>query len=563
MESIFFEISLILIVGTVCAAVAKLLRQPMIPAYILAGVLLGPPVLHVIERGEFLETLSTFGIAFLLFLVGIELDLRKLLKSGKVAILLGVVQMAASIGIGFFIIRMLGFDSAAAFFLATALGFSSTIVVMKLLSERKELDTLFGQIVIGIMLTQDFIAVLFLIFFNVFTGDTSGSALVSEIGLTVVKGLLLFALAFITSKYLLVHVFKFFARSTELLFLGSICWCLIFVILSIFLGFSIEVGALLAGVSLSFLPYSIEIAHRVKSLRDFFLPIFFAILGGQLMFGGGSNIAVPTVLLSILVLIVSPIVVIGVLLLLRYRTRTSFMAGISIGQVSEFSFILVSAGFTAGIISEDIVSLVALIGLVTMTLSAYMIEYGEPLYAIFRPLLRKFERDSSGIGSESLPKGLQNHVILFGHHTMGYKAEQIIRALKKPLVIVDYNPDVIEKLGESDIPHLYGSMNDEEVVEKAGIASAEYVVSTVHNPRVILEFLDYVKKNKIDTQVIVTAYDIDDALEFYEHGASFVIYPTLIGADYLINILKGSIKRKRSTHIKELEKLRTVQYGTV
>lgn len=561
MEEIFLEISLILIAGTVCAGIAKYLRQPMIPAYILAGVLLGPSVFNVIHRGEFLEALSTFGIAFLLFLVGIELDLRKLLKSGKVSILLGFAQMAFAIGFGYLVIRLLGFESTPAFFLAAALGFSSTIVVLKLLSERKELDTLYGQIVIGMMLTQDFFALMFLIFFNVFTGDASGGAFMSEIGITVIKGIAMIGLALLLSKYVLVHIFKFFARSTELLFLGSICWCLLLVIASILFGFSIEVGAFIAGVSLSFLPYSIEIAHRVKSLRDFFLPIFFAILGGQLMFSEVSDVFVPTVVLSALVLFASPIVVVGILLLLRYRTRTSFQSGLAIGQVSEFSFILVSAGFAAGIIQQEIVSLVALIGLVTMTLSAYMIEYNEALYALFRPLLQKFERKGKK-GYEQLPDTLEGHTILFGHHTMGHKVQQVIEKAKMKYLIVDYNPDVIERLQDTTISHLYGSMNDEEVLEKAGIERAATIISTVHNARVVMEFLDYVRKNKIDARIIVTAYDIDDALEFYERGASYVIYPTLIGGEMLKRILQGDVKRRRSQQIKELERLHALQYGS-
>ncbi|MFC1598079.1 cation:proton antiporter [Patescibacteria group bacterium] len=562
MDAIFFEISMILIVGTVCAAVAKFLRQPMIPAYILAGVLLGPSVFKVIERGELLETLATFGIAFLLFLVGIELDLRKLIKTGKVSIFIGVIQMAFAIGIGYLIIRALGFESGSAFFLAVALGFSSTIVVMKLLGERKELDSLYGQIVIGIMLTQDFIAILFLLFFGVFTGDASGVALISEIGMTVIKGAALISVALLASRYILSHVFRYFAKTSELLFLGSIMWALVFSIMAILLGFSVEVGALLAGISLSFLPYSIEIANRVSSIRDFFLPIFFAVLGGQLVFSGAGHVVIPTVVLSSLVLFVSPIVVIGILLWFGYQARTSFHAGTSIGQVSEFSFILVSLGFAAGIVSEDIVALVALIGLVTMTLSSYFIEYMDPIFAIFKPFLKSFERKGKAAKLERVPKHLTHHVILFGYHSMGYRAHQIVEKMGKPFVVVDNNPDVVAKLEETDILHLYGSISDDEVLEKVHISRADFIICTVPNAKAVLGLLAYVKKNKIKAKLIVTAFHVDDALDFYKGGAAFVLYPTLLSADYLTNILKGDIRKQRSQHLKEIKDLQSVQLTT-
>ncbi len=557
MESIFFEISIVIIVGTSCAAIAKLLRQPMIPAYILAGILLGPTVFHVIESEELLETLSTFGIAFLLFLVGIELDLRKFLKTGKVAIILGVVQMAFAVGAGYVIIRLMGFDNISAIFLAVALGFSSTILIMKLLGERKELETLYGRIVIGLMLTQDFIAVMFLIFFDVFSGSAVGSELVSAIGFTIVKGFFLFSLALILSRYVLKYVFAYFARSSELLFLGAICWCLIFAMLSMWLGFSIEVGALLAGVSLSVLPYHIEIAHRVKSLRDFFLPIFFAVLGGQLVFASGLDIAIPTIALSALVLIASPVVVIALMLWMGYRSRTSFQTGATIGQVSEFSFIVVSLGYVSGVIERDIVSLTALIGLVTMTLSTYMIEYSNQLYAIFKPVLKRFERKGVAAKLENVPKELEHHIVIFGYSTTGFKVRDIVDDLKKPFIVVDFNPEIIKKLQHEGIPHLYGNMNDEEILEKARIKKADMIISTVPDERVSLALLNYIKQEKLRKTVIVTALDTEDAMEYYQHGASYVLFPKSISADHLSGLMNDNISSKRKKHMKELRRLRS------
>jgi len=560
MEGAFLDISVILIVATFCATIAKLFGQPMIPAYIIAGVLLGPSVFKVIHSGELLEALSTFGIAFLLFLVGIELDLRKFIKVGRVGIILGFAQMSFAIGIGFVLIRLLNFTTIEALFLAVALGFSSTILVLKLLSERKELDTVYGQIVIGLMLTQDFIAVLLLIFFTVFTQpQNTESGIVAVVLLTLCKGVGLFAAAVIASRFILSHIFRYFARSGELLFLGSICWCLVFSLLSISLGFSIEVGSLLAGISLSFLPYSIEIGHRIRSLRDFFLPIFFAVLGGQLVFSGGFGIIIPTVLLSIFVLIGSSVIVTVMLLAFGYRSRTSFMAGLVIGQVSEFSFVLVNMGFAAGIVSHSMVSLVALIGLVTMTLSSYAIVYSEQLYGLVRPILKKMQRKNHHDESEQIPTQLNHHVVLIGHHVMGYKIRTIVSALHKECIVVDHNPEVIHKLKKEGIPHVYGTTGDDDVLEKASIRSADYIVVTVPTHEEVIRLLDYVASEEMHAKVIAVAFDISVALDYYRHGATFVLHPTLITADHVERLLRENLTvSARKKHIQDLEHLMSI-----
>lgn len=559
-QQIFFEISLILITATAFATVAKFFKQPMIPAYILAGVILGPSVFHVLKSEDLLHTLSTFGIAFLLFLVGIELDIRKFLKTSRIAVVIGLLQMILSTGIGYLILISLGFSSAPAFFLSVALGFSSTIVALKVLGEKKELDTLYGQIVIGILLTQDFIAVLFLILFNVFSGNAGGEhTLVYDIGLTILKGIGLFSVAFLAARYILTHLFTSFARSSELLFLGAICWCLVFSILAHQLGFSIEVGSLLAGVSLSSLPYSVEIGYRIRSLRDFFLPIFFAILGSQLIFSDVASELLPTAILSVLVMLVSPIVVMTLLLAFGYRSRTSFQAGNAIGQVSEFSFIVVSLGYTSGIIERNIVSMIALIGLITMTVSVYMMQYDERLYQLFRPLLKKLERKSARHRMESIPDQLNDHVVLFGHHVMGYKARRILHELKLPMIVVDHNPDVIQSLVKAKIPHLYGSIGDEEILEKVRLEHAAYIISTVPKKTGTLALLQYVKRHNIKAPAIVTAFTTHDALQFYANGAAYVIFPQSISADELEDIVTESITRRRKNHIKELEHLKDIE----
>lgn len=558
MNTVFFDISVILLLGTFLATLAKFFRQPMIPAYIIAGVILGPAFLGIIEEGELLETLSTFGIAFLLFLVGIELDLRHFFKAGKIGILVGCVQMGVAVLCGYVLNVFLGFSPTEALFLALALGFSSTIVVTKLLGEKKELDTLYGQIIVGVLLTQDVIAVLLLIFFNVFTGGSHDSNLVGVIAWTLLKGVGLALAAVLASRYLLLGVFRYFARSAELLFLGAICWCLIFALLAIYLGFSIEVGALLAGVSLSILPYSTEIGHRISSLRDFFLPVFFAALGGQLFFEHAAGVIIPTLVLSLFVLIGSSVVVILLMLALGYRTRTSFQAGMTIGQISEFSFVFMNMGHSAGIVDQRMVALVALIGLVTMTLSTYCMEYSERLYTFFRPLLKKLERvqpkDTDNISSD-----LSGHAVLFGYHTMGFKIRQLLEKRGIPCIIIDHNPNVIEKLSHEGAMYMYGSIGDSEVWEKARIKHAAYVISTVPSRFGNIALLQHMTEHRVAAQSIVVAFQPQDAIECYHHGASYVLFPTALSADHLASVMDSGLAQQKEAHLAELHMLNALQ----
>ncbi|OGL83241.1 hypothetical protein A3B32_01305 [Candidatus Uhrbacteria bacterium RIFCSPLOWO2_01_FULL_53_9] len=550
---IFLEISLILIVAAFTATLAKALRQPIIPAYILAGVLLGPSVFYVIKSDQLLETLATFGIAFLLFLVGIELDVRKFMRVGKVAILAGVLQMFFAVVFGFLIIKAFGFSNTNALLLSFAMGFSSTIIGLKLIGEKKELDTLYGQLVIGMMLTQDFIAILFLLFFDVIVGiHAGGTSTLFAVGLIAAKAIGLFSLAFLSSKFALKYLFSYFAKSAELLFLGSVAWCLIVSLGAIYLGLSIEVGALLAGVSLSFLPYSHEISYRIKSLRDFFLPIFFAVLGGQLLFIASGSYIIPAVVLSALVLFGSPLLVMFFLMRMGYRARTGFQAGIAIGQISEFSFILMALAFSKGVIGHDLVAFVALIGLVTMMISAYMFEHSERLYKLIQPMLKRFEK---GIKEDHLYRvshGMRKHVILVGFNSMGRGAYRALTKAKQDVVVVDNDPSVTKNLQKEGIPNMYGSMNDDEVLDRLFIDKARAVISTVRSVPDTAELLEYAKHHAIRTKMIVTAFNIDDAKHYYDLGAHYVIVPTLMSARFVPEAL-GYSKKDAKRHAKTLQ----------
>ena len=272
MENLFFDIGVVIIIATVFAYIAKSLKQPLIPAYILTGVILGP-VLGLITNTDVITTLSEIGIAFLLFIVGLEMDIRKLKHVGMVASLGGIIQIVSVFTIAFIAALLLGFIVLESVYLALVIAFSSTMVVIKLLSDKKEIDTLHGKIIVGILLLQDIVAIMVL---SVLATLSEFSFIV--LSLSILKGLIALLIALAIGKYIFPKLFTFAAKSQELLFISAVSVSLLYSIFFNYLGFSIAIGAFVAGVSLANLPYNIEIIGKLRSLRDFFSVIFFSII---------------------------------------------------------------------------------------------------------------------------------------------------------------------------------------------------------------------------------------------------------------------------------------------
>src|SRR3989339_616412 len=375
LERLFLDISAIVVVATLLGLLARWLKQPLILGYVLAGIILGPSLFGFISEPQVIGVLSSFGIAFLLFLVGLELDLSKLKVIGRPSLLLGFGQVLFTAVVGFGIIRFFGFDSLPAIYIAIALTFSSTIIVVKLLSERQALESLYGRLAIGMLLMQDFIAIFALIILSGFAGGQVPTT--AELAFILLKGAGLIMLALLSGRFILPHLFMKLARSSELLLLSSIAWCFGFALVAVVGGFSLEIGAFLAGLALARLPYHLEIVGRVRSLRDFFITIFFVLLGSQLLFANLTAMAWPFIILSLFVLVGNPLIVMVIMGLMGYTKRTGFLVGLTVAQISEFSLILMHLGYRLGHVNTSEVALVTLIGITTITLSSYLITYGD------------------------------------------------------------------------------------------------------------------------------------------------------------------------------------------
>ena len=501
-----------------------------------------------------MQSLASIGITLLLFMIGLELNVKELKSVGKSALLAGVGQMFFTSIAGFGISLLLGFSALTSVYIGIALAFSSTILIIKLLSDKRDLKSLYGKITVGILLVQDLIAIFVLILLSTFSGVAGTSINFFEIFIAILKVIVLFGWVIFLSRNIIPKILNVIARSSESLFLFSLAWVfgIAALVSSPLIGFSIEIGGLLAGIALASSIESFQIITKVKPLRDFFITIFFVTLGMDLAFNNISQILVSVSILSVFVLFVSPIIIMIILGSLKYKKRTSFMAGLALAQISEFSLITLYLGNKIGHVPEEVLSIITFVGVITFVVSTYFITNSNYIYKLLVPFLGIFERKSSD--GEKEPDELQNHIILIGANRMG---EGILNALLKKnvkFVVVDFDPDIIEKLNRRKIKTFFGDISDPEIAQAVNAQNADLIISTASDPEDNLLLLKTIKKFK-KVKVIVAAFDKSDARDFYKAGADYVIMPHIAGGNHLASILIADDHLRLIEEHKEKEKV--------
>jgi len=467
-------------------ALGRAVKMPAIVVYLLCGVLLGP-VTGVVEVGDGLNLVSEFGIVLLLFLVGLELSLDKIKDVGKVAILAGLGQVVFTAAGGYMLCWVLDFTMMEALFLATGLTFSSTVVVVKLLDAKGELNSLYGRIAVGIFLVQDIVVILVLTLLSgIASSEGSGDGVsfwVLGLGLLKAFGgmLLLMALSLMASKYILPRPFKWAARSPEILLVWAISWCFAMVFAAYELGLSLEIGAFLAGMSLAQLPYNDDLRRRVHPLMNLFIAVFFVMLGVKVDVGGALSNWWPTLVLSVFVLIGNPLIFIGIIGKMGYGRKTAFLTSVTVAQISEFSFIFAGMGMSMGLIGADILSITAMVGVITIAISSYMIIYNHGLYAwVLRAgfLRWKFLDGKPEITDRIVHAGefLEGHVIVTGMNSLGRELVRRLVAKGEDVLALDTDPAKLEGLPGRV---LLGSAEYLSVLEEAGYSRAKLIVSAL------------------------------------------------------------------------------------
>lgn len=538
-STIFAQLSLVIAVVAAVSIIMRILRQPLIVGYILTGILVGPSFLHLIHDTGTFEGFSKIGIALLLFIIGMGLNFDIIRKLGKTVIVVAALEIGVMLALGFILAKAMGMSSMDALFIGAALTFSSTIIIVKVLNDKREQTRLYGQICIGILLVEDIAATIALL---VVDAGKSGGLDIGDIGMLALKGALLAGILALVSTKVLPRVSKFIASSQELLFLFAIAWG--FGIASIFsmAGFSLEVGALFAGVSLAGLPYAQEIAARLKPLRDFFVVVFFIVLGEGLELHNLGSALLPALAFSALVIVFKPLLVMIGLGSLGYTKRTSFKAGLPIAQISEFSLVLVVLAHQAGLVSAATSATVTLIAIITIAVTTYLMHFDDELYGKIEHSLRFFERR---IIKEETKSSVAYPIILFGYHKGGHEFTRVFRDMRKRFVVVDYNPEVIEELERRHIHFMYGDATDLELLRELNIHKAKLVVSVMTDFEVNLSLLKQVVHENPHTIFICHADTFEEASELYQHGATYVMMPYLIGSERISNFLKRTTLSKK------------------
>lgn len=549
---VFVEISLILVATVLVAGILQLVKQPLIIAYIITGVLLGPYFLNLVDSTETLDIFSSMGISLLLFIIGLSLNPLVIKEVGKISLITGIGQVVFTSAIGFLIAKFLGFNSVAAIYIAVALTFSSTIIIMKLLSDKKELGRLYGKISIGFLLVQDLIASMALIGITSFVGQDNTSAALLQTG---TKIFFIGVAFYLITTLVLPKVMGFFAQSSELLFVTALGWGFGMATIAQFVGLSAEIGALFAGVALATSPYSHEISSKMKPLRDFFTILFFVLLGANMVVEATSAMLVPAAVFSLFILVGNPLIVLILMGVFGYRRETGFKAGLTVAQISEFSLVLVILGNRVGHLTNEVVSLVTIVGIFTITISTYLIMYADQLFAWLSPYLKIFERR---VIKEKHPTKLKHPVILFGYQGTGIHLVEVLHQEKRPFLVVDFNPEVIQYLESRHIPCLFGDATSTELLQELINEHTNLVVSTIpkfSTGALIINFCNGVNK-KIKT--IVASETRDEGLELYDLGADYVIMPHYLSGLRLKDLMKGDLKKKllteKKSHLQYLRK---------
>ena len=524
----FVEIAAILGLATLTGIIGQKLRQPLIIMFLATGILAGPSALGIIHSYEQIELLAHIGIALLLFIVGLKLDLNLIRTTGSVALATGLGQIVFTSIIGFAIAVAMGMSYLSAAYVSVALTFSSTIIIVKLLSDKKEIDSLHGQIALGFLIVQDIAAILALVGLTTLGasvgGEDSGYLSFLTIG---AKGVGLLGAVALLMKYAIPYLTRRLAHSLELLTLFAISWAVLLGAGSELLGFSKEVGAFLAGVSLASTTYRDSIGARLASLRDFLLLFFFIDLGARLDWSMVGSQLGSSLVFSIFVLVGNPLIVLVIMGAMGYRRRTGFLAGLTVAQISEFSLIVAALGLSIGHIAEETVGLITLVGVVTIFLSTYMILYSYPLYNALSSPLKIFERRNPHreAAIDTLAETEAVDVILMGLGNYGSGLMEHLIRRKNAMVGIDFDPGALDKWRSREVPVLYGDMADPEMHEQLPLKKARWVISAVRSKEMNLALVRSLKKNGYAGKVALTATSDQEAAEFEDAGANLVFRP--------------------------------------
>jgi Kef-type K+ transport system membrane component KefB len=523
----FVEFSLLIALAASVSIFMHVIKQPLIIGHIFTGLIAGTFFAGIVGSTEILGLFSEIGIAILLFLVGLHLHPKNIKQFGAIAVITGVGQVVFTSIAGYFISVAIGLDTISALYVGIALAFSSTIIVMKLIGDKGEIDSLYGRIAIGFLLVQDLIAILIMFMLPLVASDNLSTGVIIAM---LTEGIILLLGMYLISKFIIPTVGTFVAKSRELLFVFTIAWGLGISALFYTFGFSIESGALVAGISLATLPMRREVSARLTPVRDFFIIMFFILLGAQMNFGDITALLPTAAILSALVLIGNPVILMSIMGALGYKKKTSLQTGFTVAQISEFSLIVIALGYKLGHLSEETVSLVTLVGLITIFGSTYLISYSQQIYKALEKYLNIFERKHIREQSEDTTT---YKALIFGAGRTSHKLFRSFKSKDTTYLIIDHDPEIVKSLEQEGLEVQYGDASNIEFIESLDMSDLQVLVSTIVDIDINILILLTARKSRPDTIVIGTANNTSDALALYDSGFDYVIMPHLLGSQHI------------------------------
>jgi Kef-type K+ transport system membrane component KefB/K+/H+ antiporter YhaU regulatory subunit KhtT len=528
LEEAFYEIASILGLAAILGGIAMLLRQPLIMAFLATGILAGPTGFSLLQSHGQIEILAQIGVALLLFVVGLKLDLSLIKTTGPVALATGLGQVIFTSLFGFIIVLWMDFSVVSALYIAVALTFSSTIIIVKLLSDKKEIDALHGKIAVGFLIVQDIVAILAMIMLTALGGAGAGNSnAFMKIALIAGKGIGFIAFVGLLMRFVLPGLMKRIAGSQELLVLFAIAWAVFLGAVGDYLGFSKEVGAFVGGVSLASTQYRESISARLVSLRDFLLLFFFIDLGARLDFNMVGPQVINAIYLSLFVLVGNPLIVLLIMGIMGYRKRTGFLAGLTVAQISEFSLILGALGVSLGHINMEAMSLITLVGVVTICLSSYMIIYSGPMYRWLASPLSIFERKHPHREKlvDQISEAPEVDILIIGLGNYGGGLAQHLLDRQKRIAGVDFDPQALEVWRSKGMPVVFGDIGDPEFLDNLPLKNLSWLVSTVRDKALNLTLVDLLREYRYEGKIALAAMNEDEAKAYVSKGAHVVLRP--------------------------------------
>ncbi len=548
MHELIHDLALSIVMAWLLGVAANFIRQPLILAYLVAGFLLGPSGLKWVQSEQSINTIAELGLIFMLFMIGLEIDLKKIVRAGNVILVTSAAQIFGCFALALVVFLLIGIPLGEkrfdAIYLAVAVALSSTVIIVKVLYDKDELDTLPGRVTLGVLVLQDLFAILFL------AVQPSLNALDFNVVLmSIVRVGALLSATLLFSRYTLPHLFRLIAGLPELVLVGALAWCFAVAEFADFLGLSREMGALIAGVSLSTFPYALDVIAKVTSLRDFFITLFFVTLGMMIPVPTVSVLGLALVLIA-LTLASRLLTVFPPLYAMRQGLRASMLPAINLAQISEFSLVLIQVGVHSGQTTPSVAGAASTAFVVLAVVSTFVMMRSDQITRRAIPLFKRLGlRDLDHAAAEpDTGAERKRRILILGFYRVASsflsELERQHAALLEDVLVVDFNPTVYHALRAREVKIHYGDIAHADTLAHAGIADAEIVISSV--PDSLLKgttnekLVRYVRRINPTAKIIATADVLTETQTLYDAGADYVTIARLDQAKELVDAVAAA-----------------------